>query len=84
MHLANNRELGNDAAVAPKEAAGAPACEIEITEEMIEAALTELCAFDPENGNERLVAKEIIKAPLATKFAVGQTGDYQRRNYAFY
>ncbi len=46
--------------VAPKEAAGAPEMEIEVTPEMIKAGISHLFDYDPSFSNERDIVREIF------------------------
>ena len=55
----------HDPAVASKGATGAPAREIEITPEMIEAGTACLFDYDPNFSNEKDIVAEIFRAMLS-------------------
>ncbi len=54
MHLKNKREPGHNGSVESEGSAGAPACEVEVTEEMIDAARVVAQEFYYGNGEYAL------------------------------
>jgi len=55
----------HDLAAAHDRAAGAPANEVEITPEMIEAGLKPLFNYDPDFSNEKDIVVEVFRAMLS-------------------
>jgi hypothetical protein len=69
MHLTNNESIRNETLVAPDrlDAAGAPANEIEVTPEMIEAGVEYVWMYDYRIDDPKKTVENIIKAALANR-----------------